>query len=145
MANRQVAIFDNDIGDNGSANIIVTAYRNDFQDPDYNPLPRDIIVRNNRFGRSGFAPTGDIAALAQAGVHLPDVLWDGANTYSAGGTPHTEAVHVVMKDNRGAGGGLGTFLSLGVVAAGAPFNEGTPDPSFPSLYPIEEPRPVHLH
>jgi parallel beta-helix repeat protein len=145
MANRQVAIFDNDIGDNGSANIIVTAYRNDFQDPDYNPLPRDIIIRNNRFGRSGFAPTGDIAALAQAGVHLPDVLWDGANTYSAGGTPHTEAVHVVMKDNRGAGGGLGTFLSLGVVAAGAPFNEGTPDPSFPSLYPIEEPRPVHLH
>jgi parallel beta-helix repeat protein len=145
MATRQVAIFDNDIGDNGSANIIVTAYRNDFADPDYNPLPRDIIIRNNRFGRSGFSPAGDIAALAQAGITLPDVLWDGANTYSAGGVPHTEAVHVVMKNNRSAHGGIGTFLSLGVVAAGAPFNEGSPDPSFPSLYPIEEPGAVHLH
>jgi parallel beta-helix repeat protein len=144
MANRQVVVFDNDIGDNGTANVIVTAYRNEFQDPNYDPLPRDIVIRNNRFGRSGFAPAGDMAGLAQAGVRLPDVIWDGANTYASRGTPHTEAVHVVMKDNHGAAGGLGTFLSMGITAAGAPLDEGSPDPHFPSLYQIEEPRPVHL-
>jgi parallel beta-helix repeat protein len=144
MANRQVIVFDNDIGDNGTANVIVTAYRNDFQDADYDPLPRDILIRNNRFGRSGFAPSGDIAALAQAGVTLPDVLWDGADTYAVGGTPHTEAVHVVMKDNHAEGGGIGTFLSMGVTVAGAPLSEGTPDPHFPPLFQVEEPQPVHL-
>jgi len=144
MANRQVVVFNNDIGDNATANVIVTAYRNEFQDPDYNPLPRDIVIRNNRFGRSGFAPAGDIAQLAQAGLTLPDVLWDGADTYAAGGTPHTEAVHVVMRDNHGVNGGLGTFLSMGITAAGAPLSEGAPDAHFPSLYRIEEPPAVQL-
>jgi parallel beta-helix repeat protein len=145
MANRQVVVFDNDIGDNSTANILISAYRDEFQDPQYNPLPRDILIRNNRFGRGGYAPTGDLAGLAQAGVHMPDVLWDGANTYAVGGIGHTEVVHVVVKNNRGAGGGLGAFLSMGLTTAGLPLTEVQPDPRFPPLFEIEEPRPVHLN
>jgi parallel beta-helix repeat protein len=145
MANRDVHVFDNDIGDNGTVNVLVTAYRNEFQDPNYNPLPREIMIRNNRFGNAGFAPAGDLQALAQAGVTLPDVLWDGANTYSSGGTPHVENVRLVVKDNRSSRGGIGTFLSLGLNVAGAPLSEAAPDPAFPPLQRLEEPDPVRLH
>ena len=147
MANHDVVLFDNDIGDNGAANIIVTAYRNTIEDPHYNALPRNILIRNNRFGNSGFAPAGELAQLAQAGIHLPDVLWDGATTYSAGGTPHSDLVHIVMKDNtsgQGSTRGIGTFLSLGVTVAGSPLTEAQPDPTFPPLLAIEEPPPVRI-
>ena len=145
MANRDVVVFDNDIGDNGTANVIVTAYRNEFQDPNYNPLPRNIMIRNNRFGNTGFAPAGDLQALAQAGMTLPDVLWDGATTYAAGGVAHTENVRLVVRDNRSSRGGIGTFLSMGAPAAGAPLDEGTPSTTFPPLQTLEEPDAVHLH
>jgi parallel beta-helix repeat protein len=144
MANRDVVIFDNDIGDNGTANIIVTSYWTTFQDPLYNPLPRNVMIRNNRFGNTGFAATGDIAALAQAGVALPDVLWDGVTTYAAGGVPHSENVRIVMRDNRSSRGGIGTFLSMGLPASGVPLNEGTPSSAFPPLQTFDEPPPVHL-
>ena len=144
MANRDVAVFDNDIGDNGSVNIAVTAYRLEFQDPNYNPLPRNVMIRNNRFGNAGFAPAGELAALAQAGVPLPDVLWDGATTYSAGGTPHVENVRVVMRDNRSSRGGIGSFLSLGLTVAGMPLTEAAPDPAYPPLQDLEEPEAVRL-
>jgi parallel beta-helix repeat protein len=144
MANRDVHVFDNDIGNNGSANVMVVAYRNDFDDANYNPLPRDIMIRNNRFGNGGFAPGGDLQGLAQAGVTIPDVLWDGANTYSVGGTPHMDHVRIVMKDNRSSRGGIGTFLSLGLNVAGAPLSEAAPDASLPPLQRLDEPDPVHL-
>lgn len=145
MANRQVVVFDNDIGDNSTANVLISSYRDEFQDTAYNPLPRDIVIRNNRFGRGGYAPTGDLAALAQAGIHMPDVLWDGSNNYAVGGIGHADTVHIVVKNNRGAGGGLGTFLSMGLSIAGMPLTEAQPDSRFPPLFDIEEPRPVRLH
>lgn len=142
MANRNVHIFENDIGENGTANVIVTAYRAPIEDANYNPLPRDIMIRNNEFGRSGFAPAGDLAALAQMGVTLPDVLWDGANTYFAGGAPRTDIVRIVMRDNEKQGGGIGSFLSLGVPVAGGDLSEAAPDPTFPPLLNIAEPERV---
>jgi parallel beta-helix repeat protein len=146
MASHDVVVFDNDIGENGTANVIVTSYRNSITDARYNALPRNIVIRNNRFGRGGFAPAGELAQLTQAGVHMPDVLWDGATTYSAAGTPHSDLVHIVMKDNRvmPPGAGAGTFLSLGVEVAGSPLSEAQPDPNFPPLFPITEPEPVRL-
>lgn len=144
MANRDVVVFDNDIGDNGTANIIVTSFWTTFEDPNYNPLPRNVMIRNNRFGNSGFAPSGDIAALTRAGVTLPDVLWDGVTTYSAGGTAHSENVRIVMRDNRSSRGGIGTFMSMGLPASGAPLTEGTPSTAFPPLQTVDEPQPVRL-
>lgn len=144
MANRDVHVFENDISNHGTANIIITAYRAEFQDSNYNPLPRNVMIRNNRFGNTGFAPAGDIAALAQMGVPLPDVLWDGATMYSAGGVPRIERVSIVMRDNRSTRGGIGTFLSLGVPVAGAPLTEAAPDPAFPPLLNLPEPERVRI-
>ncbi|MFT3729800.1 MAG: parallel beta-helix domain-containing protein, partial [Terricaulis sp.] len=145
MANRQVIVFDNDIGDNSTANILVSSYRDEFQDAAYNPLPRDILIRNNRFGRGGYAPTGDLAQLTAAGVHMPDVLWDGANTYAVGGIAHSDTVHIVMKNNHSQAGGNGSFLSMGLATAGLPLTEAQPDPRLPPLFDIDEPHPVHLN
>ncbi len=144
MANRGVHVFKNDIGDNGTVNVLITAYRNEFQDANYNPLPRDIMIRDNRFGNTGFAPAGELAALAQMGVAFPDVLWDGATLFSVRGTPRNESVRIVMRDNRSSRGGQGSFLSLGVPVAGAPLSEAAPDPSFPPLLAIAEPEEVRI-
>jgi parallel beta-helix repeat protein len=144
MANRDVHVFDNEIGNNGTVNVLITAYRAEFDDRDYNPLPRSIVIRDNQFGAAGFAPAGDFAALTQAGVVLPDVLWDGANLYSVGGAPRMEASRIVVRDNRSARTGQATFLSLGLPVAGSPLSEAAPDPTFPPLLEIPEPEPVRI-
>jgi parallel beta-helix repeat protein len=144
MANRDVHVFENEIGDNGTANVIVTSYRAEFQDARYNPLPRNIMIRDNRFGNAGFAPAGDIAALAQAGVPMPDVLWDGATLYSVGGTPRNEQVRIVVRDNRSTRTGTASFLSLGLTVAGSPYTEAAPDPTFPPLMELAEPERVEI-
>jgi parallel beta-helix repeat protein len=144
MANRDVHVFGNDIADHNTANVIVTAYRAQIEDAEYNPLPRDIMIRDNRFGASGGQPDGDLAALAQAGIPLPDVLWDGADTYFAGGMVRTLPVRIVMRDNRSSRGGQGSFLSLGVSVAGAPLSEAAPNPNYPPLIDLVEPARVRL-
>ena len=144
MANRDVHVFDNEIGENGTANVIVTSYRADFQDTRYNPLPRNIMIRDNRFGNAGFSPAGDIAALAAAGVPMPDVLWDGATLYSVGGTARSEQVRLVVRDNRSTRTGVGSFLSLGLPVAGSPYTEAAPDPTFPPIMELAEPEEVEI-
>lgn len=144
MANRNVHVFDNEIGDNGTVNVLITAYRNAFDDPNYNPLARDIVIRDNEFGNAGFAPAGDLAALAQMGVAMPDVLWDGATLFSAGGTPRSETVRIVVRDNRSSRTGQASFLSLGLAAAGSPLSEAAPDPTPPPLLNVAEPEPVRI-
>lgn len=145
MANRDVHVFENTIADNGTANVIITAYPLSFEDANYNPLPRNVMIRNNRFGNAGFAPAGDLAALAQMGVALPDVIWDGATMYSVpGAMPRTEIVRIVMRDNRSTRGGIGTFLSLGIPVAGGPLTEAAPDPAFPPLVALPEPARVRF-
>jgi len=144
MANRNVHVFDNEIGDNGTVNVLVTAYRNAFDDAEYNPLARDIVIRDNEFGNTGFAPAGDLAGLAQAGVPIPDVLWDGATMYSSGGTPRSENVRLVVRDNTSTRSGQGSFLSLGLPVAGTPLTEAAPDPTPPPLQEVAEPDEVRI-
>jgi parallel beta-helix repeat protein len=87
-SNSQVEIFDNDIADNQTANLIISAYfsTNYYNkpgvDPKYDPYPRSIYVYDNRFAGGGDAPDGlDLKALklAMTGLNgrLPDILWDG--------------------------------------------------------------------
>jgi parallel beta-helix repeat protein len=144
MANRNVHIFDNVIGENGTANIIISAYRNEIGDANYNALPRDIVIRDNVFGRSGFEPAGDLAALKRAGVPLPDVLWDGVTTYVAGGTPRNEPVRISMQDNSTTRTTPVSFLSLGLPVASSPLTDVTPDASMPGVLVIPEPAAVRL-
>ncbi len=87
-SNDRVEIFDNDIADNETANIIISSYYATGWEgiramgPDYDPYPETIYVYGNRFAGGGSSPDGlDLKALkvAMFGLtgRLPDVLWDG--------------------------------------------------------------------
>ncbi|MBS0377563.1 MAG: right-handed parallel beta-helix repeat-containing protein [Proteobacteria bacterium] len=87
-SNSKVEIFDNDIADNQTANLIISAYfsTNYYNkpgiDPHYDPYPRAIFVYDNRFSGGGDSPDGlDLKTLkvAMFGLngHFPDILWDG--------------------------------------------------------------------
>jgi parallel beta-helix repeat protein len=87
-SNSKVEIFDNDIADNQTANLIISAYfsTNYYNkpgiDPNYDPYPRAIYVYDNRFSGGGDSPDGlDLKTLklAMFGLngHFPDILWDG--------------------------------------------------------------------
>jgi parallel beta-helix repeat protein len=87
-SNDEVEIFDNDIADNDTANIIISSYYSTgFQGTremvaDYDPYPETIYIHDNRFSGGGTSPDGlDLKALkvAMFGLsgHFPDILWDG--------------------------------------------------------------------
>ena len=95
-SNDDVEIFDNDIADNRTANIIIssvysTGYSDDSRSATFDPYPERISVHGNRLSGGGDAPDGfDLKALKVAlfglGGRLPDVLWDGyANAELTGG------------------------------------------------------------
>lgn len=87
-SNDKVEIFDNDVADNDTANIIISSYYatgwegiRDMGD-EYDPYPETIYVYDNRFSGGGSSPDGlELKALkvAMFGLNgsLPDVLWDG--------------------------------------------------------------------
>ncbi len=87
-SNSQVEIFDNDIADNQTANVIISAYfsTNYYNkpgiDPHYDPYPRAIFIYDNRFSGGGDSP--DALELKTLKVtmfglngHFPDIVWDG--------------------------------------------------------------------
>ncbi len=87
-SNDRVEIFDNDIADNDTANVIISSYfATGYQGTremasDYDPYPETIYVHGNRFEGGGASPEGlDLKALKLAKFGLtgsfPDVLWDG--------------------------------------------------------------------
>ena len=87
-SNSKVEIFDNDIGNNQTANLIISAYfsTNYYNkpgiDPHYDPYPRAIYVYDNRFAGGGDSPDGlelKTLKMAMFGIngHFPDILWDG--------------------------------------------------------------------
>lgn len=119
MANRNVHIFDNDFADNQTAHVMVIAYRQKFDDTKYNPLPRDVAIGRNRFGRGGWDPRfpGGKELAAAVGGSLPPVVWDGASSYAVGDVAKTETVRVTYP---------GKILTLGLTRAGAPMSEAKP-------------------
>ena len=116
MANRDVHVFDNTIDGNQSAGVLVFAYSFPFEDKTYNPLPRDIVVRDNRMGRNAWAPglPGGQALTPPPGMAMPQILWDGVK--SAGGV--TSDVKLWIKD--------GPVMNLNLASAGA-LNTAKPD------------------
>ena len=87
-SNDQVEIFDNDIADNDTANLIISSYfstnymNKSGVEATFDPYPEDIYVYGNRFKGGGSSPDGlDLKTLkvAMYGLngHFPDVLWDG--------------------------------------------------------------------
>lgn len=86
-SNDNIEIFDNDIADNQTANIIVssvysTGYKDDKASGEFDPYPERIHVHGNRLSGGGDSPDRmDFKALkvAMYGLtgHFPDVLFDG--------------------------------------------------------------------
>jgi parallel beta-helix repeat protein len=87
-SNSKVEIFDNDIADNQTGNVIISSYYSTGYysktgvEPSYDPYPRAILVTDNRFSGGGDAPDGlDLKTLKTVmfGINgrFPDVLWDG--------------------------------------------------------------------
>ena len=108
MANRNIHVFENVISGNQTAGVMVVSYNQKFTDKSYNPLPRDIVVRNNRFGKNGWDPKFDGGALIvkQMGGALPPVVWDGITQFD--GSP--ELAKVMFSD--------GPVLNLNLPAPG---------------------------
>ena len=79
MANRNVHVFENRFDDNAMIHIGIVSYFEDYEDDDYQPHPRGIVIRDNEYGRGGFEPSGEVGLFfaEAAGGEIPDVLWDG--------------------------------------------------------------------
>ncbi len=120
-SNDDVEIFDNDIRDNKTANVIVSSiFSADYADAaaqdDFDPYPERIFVYENRFDGGGNNPDGlelQALKLAVAGPlgRLPDILWDGYVNPDGGGDPvicvQNDGVQVLNADgpngNKNAG------------------------------------------
>jgi parallel beta-helix repeat protein len=85
MANRDVHVFNNVLGENGTTNVMIVAYQTAFNDKNYDPSARNIVVRDNQHGRAGWAPAfpGGAELAAALGGNFPSVLWDGVGGYAA--------------------------------------------------------------
>ncbi len=82
MANSNVEIFENEIGDNDTTNIMIISYNStdrQIKDENYYPYPETIHIHHNSFGPCGSNPgkEGGTAMETLLGVPLPDVVWDG--------------------------------------------------------------------
>ncbi|MEO0883288.1 MAG: parallel beta-helix domain-containing protein [Pseudomonadota bacterium] len=109
LANRNVHVFENTFDNNRSAHVLLTAYSDPFEDDRYNPLPRDIVLRDNDYTGVGYDPQQDLADLAPLlGGSLPPVVWDGVTRWGDG--PDAD-VKIVMSEAEDIG-----FLSLGLGA-----------------------------
>ena len=86
-SNDKVEIFDNNIRDNKTANIIIssiytTGYKDSLTQDDFDGYPEGIYIYDNTLEGGGNSPDGlDLKALkiAKFGLNgsLPDILWDG--------------------------------------------------------------------
>lgn len=86
-SNDQVEIFDNEISDHRTANIIISSvHSTGFSDlgtqADFDPYPESIYIHGNTLGEGGGNPDHlELQALriAMFGItgNIPDVLWDG--------------------------------------------------------------------
>ena len=111
MANSNVEIFNNEIGNNATINVMVVSYLatgKTIKDPNYYPYSEKVHIHGNTFGKVGFAPDEKNAALMVAvmGAPLPDIMWDGVSN------PESEEPGVVIGENTKEEGEL-TFVNMG--------------------------------
>lgn len=128
MANRNVHVFRNELAGNGTTNVMLVGYRQPFEDKNYNPLIRDVLVRNNAHGRAGFAPAfpGGKDLAAAMGGGLPPVFWDGTGE------------RVIVED-------VAPALSLNLASPTTPLDQARPgEASFHTGPAPAEPAPVVL-
>jgi parallel beta-helix repeat protein len=137
MANRNVHVFDNTFENNRSTGVLITAYSLPFTDAAYNPLPRDIVVRANKYTGGGDDPQGILEPLADAmGGTLPPVVWDGVTSWP-GAEP--QAVNLTISEAPEVG-----FLNFGVPSYPLDPAGIAPSTDRPVGTPPAEPAPIVL-
>ena len=87
-SNDGVEIFNNEIRDNDSANILISSYfsanyagQREFAE-EFDPYPEEIYIYDNQFSGGGDAPGRDYLVAVRDAVYgpdgrFPDIIWDG--------------------------------------------------------------------
>ncbi len=136
MANRNVHVFNNTFDRNKTAHVMVVAYSNEFTDAAYNPLPRDVVIRDNTYGEGGNDPQGRLSPLAPAiGGKLPPIVWDGVTSYGG----KSEEVRIVVREKPEVG-----FINLGLGSTPPDLTKASPSMERPADAEIAEPAAVVL-
>ena len=96
-SNDKVEIFNNRIGGNSTANILIssffsTAYQAKETAAGFDPYPEDIFIYDNEMGAGGMKADRDYLealrlTLYGADGRLPDILWDGIRNATRGDAP----------------------------------------------------------
>ncbi len=138
MANRNVQVFGNTLDNNATASVMIVAYPLPVEDARYNPLPRNVFVGPNNFGKGGWDPdfVGGKQLAAAAGGALPPVVWDGVETWTVKGEQKGEPAKPGF-----AGGKL---MSFGLVTASRDRSAAKPALIEVATKPVETPAPVVL-
>ncbi len=137
MANENIHIYGNRFANNRTVQIVIGAYPNEFNDAKYNPLPRNIVVRDNSYIGGGNDPQGMMTMLAAAmGGKLPPVVWDGVTSWGGG-----EAVDVNLSVTEAKGIG---FVSLGLGSYPLDPAKFRPGMMRPKSTAKAEPEPIKL-
>ncbi|MBA4227002.1 MAG: hypothetical protein C0456_10260 [Hyphomonas sp.] len=137
MANQNVHVFDNKFDDNRSAHVLIMSYSLPFTDERYNPLPRDLVLRDNFYGAGGNDPQGDLAPLAAAlGGTLPAIVWDGVDRWGEGAA---QDVNLAVLEGPEAG-----FISLGLGKYPIDPAAMAPSPERPAASAVAEPAAIVL-
>ena len=123
MANSDVEIFDNVIGENDTVNIAVVTYGSETDDKQYYPHPKSIQIHGNEFGSTGYNPDTSKGDLAQmlfdlSDGNMPDIFWDGLLPVSQLVFGQPEHEKMVVSNN-----GDGTLLALDPIKYLLPFFE----------------------
>jgi hypothetical protein len=141
---KDVGLLENEIGEHGTANILVRASDAISDDPAFVAIPSNITIARNKFGRAGFAPAHDWAPAIANGAVFGDIVWDGARSWVAAGRPQTAPVLFAIEGNVGLAGAAPRFLSLGLEVAGAPASEAAPSAAWPPLAHFAAPETAKL-
>ncbi len=109
MSHYNVEVFQNTFAENATGNILIVGYPNETTDENYNPLPVNVLVKDNIHGRAGWKPAFDGAEqlAAMMGGTIPPITHDGNGS------------DIVVQDKV-------PVLSLGLTRAAQPFEEAQP-------------------
>lgn len=117
MGNRDVEIFENDIRNHNTVNLILAsyfAYALEHDDPNHDPYTEAIYIHHNTFGPGGTAPDPKAGFLDRVlGKPVPDIVWDGVvdkDKYPDEELPEERGIYV--NENKKEGGEV-TFANLG--------------------------------
>lgn len=125
IANHDVEIFGNAFDNNATANVMIVGYQQAFDDPNYQPVARNVRIDQNSHGKAGFAPAfpGGAQMAAAFGGEMPPIMWDGVEG---------DAANIASSD-------AVAFLNLGLTASDQPLTEAQPSIVAPSAVTLTLP------